>query len=378
MAVLGVASITPAFPQVIKQFGITGGEVGLLITVFTLPGVFLAPVTGIIADRFGRKTVLVPSLLLFAAAGFACVFVRDFHLLLVMRSLQGVGGASLGSMNTTIIGDLFSGRRRAEAMGLNASVLSIAAVVYPSMGGAFAVFGWYYPFAIPVLGLPIGLLALAFLKSPEPISRQNLKDYLCSTLVYMKNIRVVGLFLAGIVTVVILYGAYLTYFSLLLDMSFGASSLVIGILFSVAPLSTAVVSSQFGKIISRMSLETIIKFTFVIYAIALVLMPLMPNLWWMPVPLIIFGIAHGANVPGIHTALAGMAPLENRAAFMSLNSMVLRIGQTIAPLLMALLYVHNGLDATFFGAAIFAMFAPIVAFLFNRIKISRPKGNESP
>ncbi|MGD8353582.1 MAG: MFS transporter, partial [Pseudomonadota bacterium] len=43
MGVLGVASITPAFPRVIRDLGINSGQIGLLITVFTFPGIFLSP-----------------------------------------------------------------------------------------------------------------------------------------------------------------------------------------------------------------------------------------------------------------------------------------------------------------------------------------------
>ena len=63
MAVLGVSSITPVFPDLVRELGISGVEVGLLITFFTLPGVFLAPVLGVLADRFGRKKILIPSII---------------------------------------------------------------------------------------------------------------------------------------------------------------------------------------------------------------------------------------------------------------------------------------------------------------------------
>ena len=64
MAVLGVSSITPAFPTIVDELGITPQAVGSLITVFTLPGVLLTPVLGILADQFGRKRILVPALML--------------------------------------------------------------------------------------------------------------------------------------------------------------------------------------------------------------------------------------------------------------------------------------------------------------------------
>jgi hypothetical protein len=124
MAVLGSSSVSPAFPKVVAELGISPGQVGLLITVFTLPGVFLTPVSGVLSDKFGRKTVLIPSLLLFGVAGGACALARDFELLLGLRVLQGVGAAALGATNVTLIGDLFAGRERTAALGYNSSVLS--------------------------------------------------------------------------------------------------------------------------------------------------------------------------------------------------------------------------------------------------------------
>ena len=51
LAVMGVASITPAFPSIADHFQINYKKVGLLITAFTLPGIFLTPVLGVLADR---------------------------------------------------------------------------------------------------------------------------------------------------------------------------------------------------------------------------------------------------------------------------------------------------------------------------------------
>lgn len=112
MAVLGVASITPAFPIIIRELGVSSLGIGLLITVFTFPGVVLSPVIGLFADRYGRKRILVPPIFLFGIAGGACAFARDFNVLLMLRFFQGIGAASLGALNVTLIGDLYSGRER--------------------------------------------------------------------------------------------------------------------------------------------------------------------------------------------------------------------------------------------------------------------------
>lgn len=69
MAVLGVSSVTPAFPGIRDALGVSSAQVSLLITVFTIPGVVLTPVLGVLSDRHGRKRILTPALLLFGVAG---------------------------------------------------------------------------------------------------------------------------------------------------------------------------------------------------------------------------------------------------------------------------------------------------------------------
>ncbi len=160
IAVLGVSSISPAFYDIEQVF--SERAVLLLIVVFTIPGVLLTPVLGVLADRFGRKKVLVPSLLLFGIAGGACAFARDLNILLTLRFLQGIGAAALCSLNATVIGDLYSGNRLATAMGYNASVINIAVPSYFLIGGALASLAWYYPFALSVIAVPVGLPRFEF------------------------------------------------------------------------------------------------------------------------------------------------------------------------------------------------------------------------
>ncbi len=271
MAVLGVSSITPAFPQIADQLDLSPGAVGLLVAVFTLPGATLTPVLGVLGDRVGRKRVLVPSLLVFALAGTACGFARDFELLLWLRLLQGMGAAALGALNITIVGDLYSGWRRATVMGYNASVLSIGTAVYPAIGGMLALLGWYYPFFLPVLALPVALLVLWRLKNPEPSREERLSTYLRNTLISIRNPRALGLFLASLVIFIVLYGAYLTYLPFLVRMSFDASPLLIGLLFSATSLATALTSWRLGRLARRFSERNLVRLGFAFYAQASVL-----------------------------------------------------------------------------------------------------------
>ncbi len=355
MAVLGVASITPAFPKIEKELNISEQEVGFLITVFTLPGVILTPILGVLADRFGRKKILVPSLLLFGVAGFSLFFTRDFNLFLIIRLLQGIGAASLGSLNVTLIGDFFEGRERAAAMGYNASVLSIGTASYPAIGGALATFGWYFPFLLPVLALPVAFVVLYSLDDTKQINKQNLKAYLINAWKSIKNKQVMGIFIASIFTFILIYGAYLTFFPFLLDSEFSAPPYAIGLMMSAMSLTTAITSSQVGKLSAKYSDKILLKSAFIIYALSLILIPFMPSMWLLLIPLILFGTAQGLNIPSLQTMLTDLAPVENRAAFMSLNGMVLRLGQTIGPIIMGFVFALSGITGVYFAGAAFAL-----------------------
>jgi MFS family permease len=355
VAVLGVASITPAFPKIIKELNISAHQVGLLITVFTLPGVILTPLLGVFADRFGRKRILIPALILFGVAGTSCFFARDFHTLLVFRLFQGVGAASLGSLNVTLIGDLFEGHDRAAAMGYNASVLSIGTASYPAIGGALATIGWYFPFLLPALAVPVAILAMRTLDTYKATNKQNLKEYLKKAWKSIQDKRVIGIFILSISTFILLYGAYLTFLPFLLDSRFSAPPFVIGIFFSVSSLTTAVTSSQLGRLTAKYSSKNMLKAAFIIYAVAFTIIPLVPKLWLLIIPLIFFGTAQGLNIPSLQTMLTNLAPVENRAVFMSLNGMVLRIGQTLGPIIMGFIFVAFGIAGVYYAGAVFAL-----------------------
>jgi MFS family permease len=366
MAVLGTSSVTPAFPDVAQELGVSRGQVGLLITVFTLPGVFLTPFLGALSDQFGRRKILIPSLLLFGIAGGACAFARDFGLLLVLRTLQGAGAASLGAMNVTLIGDLYSRQVRTAALGYNSSVLNIGTASYPAIGGALAMFGWYYPFALPFVAIPIALLVLFSLRNPEPENEQDLKEYVGSVWRHVKSKQVIGLFANTLVIFVILFGPLITYLPILMYSSFGARPLVTGAVVASASVTTALVSALEGWLMSYFSENTLIRASFVFYVLAFALVPLMPSVWLLLVPMAIFGFAQGLNLPNAFSLLTAVAPQENRGAFMSINSTILRLGQSLGPPLMAAAALPLGLSGAYFAAAALA-----AAMLFVALAVIR-------
>lgn len=370
IAVMGIASITPAFPGIIKYFGISTQQIGWLIAAFTLPGIFLTPITGILADRFGRKVVLVPALFVFGIAGFLCSFMRDFHSLLALLFIEGIGAAGLSSINITLIGDLYTGEKRTALMGYNASILSIGTASYPALGGFLAAFGWQYIFYLPLLALPLGVFVIFGLNNPEPKDQQGMGEYFRRIWKNINQRSVWGLFLVNILVFVLLYGAYLTYFPILLSERLNASSVQIGLMMSIMSLVTATISSQLGRINKRFESKTILLFGASFYFLSM--LSLLISQSWVQVicSVMVFGLGHGLLVPSIQNLLVGFASIKERAAFMSVNSMVLRIGQTIGPLLIGVFYAIGSLQASFIAGAVVAMM--MFGVIAGMVKVSPP------
>lgn len=366
MAVMGVASLTPAFPGVISHFRIPAPQIGWLIAAFTLPGIVMTPVTGILADRLGRKTVLVPSLFLFGITGFACFYARSYEVLIVLRFFQGIGASSLGVMNTTLIGDFYEPARRQTAMGYNASVLSLGTATYPLLGGLLATAGWNYPFILPLLAIPAGIW-LVFKLDPHQITgEQNLKAYFGRLWQRINRREVWILFALTFLVFLVLYGSLLTYVPLLLKQRLDASPGKIGMIMSLMSLVTAAIASQSGNISRKIPSNTQILISLVSYFLAMLLYWQSKTWGFILLPTVLFGVAHGMILPCIQTQLVGFAPVSERAAFMSANSVLNRAGQTLGPLFAGLFYSLHGFSWVFLSASalllVMIVFSTVMVF----------------
>ncbi len=341
-------------------------EVAMLVTAFTFPGIFLSPLFGILADRFGRKAVVVPSLFLFGGAGFACAFAPNFEFLIIMRLLQGTGASSLGALNATMISDLFKGNDRITAMGYNSGVLSMGATVYPAIGGGLALFGWHYPFLLPLLAIPVGFLVLFKLDIRQPLNGNSLKKYFSDLGVALRQPRLVSLFLASILSFILLYGPVLTYLPFLIESRFGGDSLVIGILISCVAITNGLSSGFLGKLALRFGERTLLKLSYLLYTLAFLMISNVAYLWLLAVPILIYGLGQGTNLPNILNQISREAPEQIRGAVLAINGMVLRTGQTLGPVIVGVIYTHFDFEGVYLISAGIAIFAFLLMWFAYR------------
>jgi predicted MFS family arabinose efflux permease len=378
MAVMGVASLTPAFPGVIDRFGINPRQVGWLIAAFTLPGIVMTPLTGILADRYGRKNVLVPSLFLFAVSGFLCFFSPDFNALVILRFFQGIGAASYGTLNVTLVGDFFDAGRRQSAMGYNASVLSLGTAIYPAVGGVLAGIGWQFPFLLPLTAIPVAVWLWTSLPAHEK-TNQKLDSYFRNIWLKIRQPRIWMLFLLTFFIFMVLYGSLLTYLPILMKQRMNSEPGEIGMIMSLMSLVTAAIASQSGKIARLLRPEIQILLSLFFYFIAILIYWKSDSVAMLILPSVLFGFGHGMILPCIQNKLVSYASFGERAAFMSANSLLNRTGQTLGPLYAGTFFAIAGLTGVFLsGAALILIMAGItLPLLIHEIRHASEHVNEN-
>ncbi|HOM88759.1 MAG TPA: MFS transporter [Spirochaetota bacterium] len=369
IVVMGVTNITPALPAMATFFNIPYSSVALLITVFTMPGIIVTPILGIVSDRIGRRILIIPSLLIFGITGTIMFFVKDFSWLLILRFIQGVGVSALGAINTTIIGDMFTGNDRTAAFGYNASVLNIGTAAYPVIGGLLCIAGWNYPFLLSAFAFVVAWFVIFHLHNPEPVNEVALKDYFKTIAAIIKKPYIIGLLSTNILTFTLLYGPIITYFPYIISYRFNGDSATIGLIMSLMSIVTAITATQLQWLSTRFSEKNLIFYSFLGFAISFIIAGLAQNYFWLTVAIIIGGASNAINNPSLLSLLTGAAPTHYRGAIMSLNGMGLRVGQTVGPIIMAMLLAIVTIDIAFYiigGATVIITIALFSTLLSNR------------
>jgi len=390
IGILGGGLYLPALPTIQKFFEVTPDQVSWTSTLFQLPGAIITPVFGILADILGRKQVLIPSLLVFAFGAVLSGWTSNFTAHLGGRLLQGVGAASLEPLQLTVIGDLYQGRKLGSAMALNAGLIGISAAIFPLVGGILGQFNWRYTFLLGLLAIPVAFLVLVTLRlprRPHNAEKFQLKSYLQSTWSSINNRHVLGLLFA-VMSLFLLQTLCLTFIPFLAVDKFRTSEAQNGILLTSMSIGMAFAAAQLGRLTQSISEIKLIKLAFILFAAALLIIPIIPNFWLIFIPMLLLGAAQGIALPSSQALLAGLSAQESRAGFMAVNTSIMSWGQTLGPLLGSIVASIWKLQSVFYVAAIFSLVSfavfnymlttKVFNFTAKTIQLQVPASNEQP
>ena len=175
---LGLQPVTtdaylPALPLLTRELSASMGAAQLTMSALILAFGFGQMVWGPLADRYGRRPVLLTGLTLYTLASIGCVFAASIETLVVWRTLQGAALAAAVVCARAVVRDLYEPVQGAQVMALALSGLAVIALTGPLVGGAAAyVWGWRGALATVALA---GALTLGFVtwRLPETLPEGN-------------------------------------------------------------------------------------------------------------------------------------------------------------------------------------------------------------
>ena len=355
--ILPNASIAPAIPDIADAFGISDQTSVFILMTAHAPGLFMASVIGVAADRYGRRRIIVPCLLLFGLAGLVIMASTNLAMLLTFRFIQGLGSSGFLSLALVIIGDNYQGVERTRIIGQNALAMNLSVALLPAAGGLLTeLFGWRGPFAMHAATIVLALFAATLLPPDERRTPQPLRHQLRQARPHLMQREVGVLLLVAPFTFLVFFAVGITTMPIHLENEFGASAGIRGVIQSLPAVSAGLIALSMGRIAGRHSISTMVRAGYIGFVICLTGMALSPSLAVIIAPVLVLGAADQLVVVPLQSRAASLAPEEHRAVMVAAWGTAIRIGQVSGPAVVAgLLAVGDTRLVLWSGAALSAV-----------------------
>jgi EmrB/QacA subfamily drug resistance transporter len=152
MGSLDIGIVGPALPSIQIYFGVNERLLSWVFTIYILCFMIGTPLMAKLSDIYGRKSIYILEIFLFAVGSFITITSLSYGMLLLGRAIQGVGAGGIFPVANAFIGDFFPPERRGGALGILSSVWGLSGVLGPILGGLILIYGWQWLF---IINLPI-------------------------------------------------------------------------------------------------------------------------------------------------------------------------------------------------------------------------------
>ncbi len=164
--------ISTALGKIVEDFN-AFSALSWVVTAYLVTTTLTVPIAGKLSDMFGRRTMLLIGVAIFAASSLMSGLSGSMTELIIWRAIQGIGGGIITANAFTIVGDLFAARERGKWQGLIGAVFGLSSVIGPLLGGwltdGHGLFGittdWRWTFFINV---PVGIVAFILIAMYSP------------------------------------------------------------------------------------------------------------------------------------------------------------------------------------------------------------------
>ncbi|CAG7650844.1 MFS transporter [Paenibacillus allorhizosphaerae] len=340
--VLGNSMLVPILPDMQERLGISQFQSSLVITLFSVTAGLVIPISGYLSDRFSRKGIMIPSLIIYGAAGvlagFGAVW-NSYTTIIIARAIQGLGAAGTAPIAMALAGDLYKEGTESKALGLTEASNGTGKVVSPIIGSLLALIVWYAAFfAFPIF-CALSLLAIMFLiKEPEKTKEpMKLGEYLRSIgkVLKEKGRWLITSFIAGSVSLFVLFGV-LFYLSDILEVApYNIDGVMKGLVLAIPLLGLVATSYTTGSLIKKNGtvMRWLINIGLMIMTVALGLCIFLynKNIYLFIGLLTLSSIGTGLLLPCLNTMITGSVKREQRGMITSIYNSLRFLGVAAGP-----------------------------------------------
>ena len=331
--VAGARGLT--IPLYADQLGASRGEVGLLFSTFTITGALLSLPSGVLADRFGRRNMVVFSLLAIAISQLLSGATHDVRLLFVSQLIGGLGGGAAQTSLMAALADQVPMERMGRAMGWLTLCFQVGFLAGPAVAGILL--RWVnlqtdiLLTTVPVL-LALGLSVSVSGRQGGKAARLNIWRPVQGLAVQPGFYALVIVFLAA----TMLWGTLQAYIPVLGRRGFGLSPTEVGYLLAIQAVVNGASRIPAGRILDRVARKgTIASLAATGFAAAMLVLPHLHG-FWIPTLLMVVAVPLIAtSFIAISITFVQMAPAESRGAAMGVYSTILFLGLGAGPAIFA-------------------------------------------
>jgi MFS transporter, ACDE family, multidrug resistance protein len=376
---LGNSMLIPVLPILEEKVGITSFQSSMIITSYSVAAIFLIPVAGYLSDRFGRKKVILPSLI-FALiggliAGFASWKMDDpYTMIIIGRILQGVGAAGAMPIVLPLVGDLYQDdeEKTSSCLGIIETSNTFGKVLSPILGSVFAAILWFLPF-FSISALSLISIALIFFCVKVPKEKDEpvkFKEFLgnAKKVFKLEGKWLYTVFLNGVLVMLILFGM-LFFLSENLEKVHDIKGIKKGFVLAIPLLLLCLASFISGRKIKG-DLATIKKLMIICLIAMSVSIAFVgftsKKLILLLVVTSIVGIAIGALLPALDAIITENIKKELRGTVSSFYSSSRFIGVAAGPPIMSIA-MKNFLNVSYITAGVLGIILLFIVFKFIKI-----------
>jgi multidrug resistance protein len=374
LVMLGQGIVGPILPLYAKSFGVSAAAIGLTLSVFAAARMIFNIPSGILADRWGRKVLLVGGPVIAGAGNLLSGTAPNFELLLVWRFLAGVGSAIYMTGAIIVVTDIATNENRGRMMALNQSALLLGVTVGPAIGGVLAeVAGLRAPFwAVGVATLAAAVWNLLRVPETRPtpeaaaatVARETAKRPAGASPVRTIAILLsLDFLLIGLVNAAVFFGraGRSTLLPLFGDEQVGLGAGAIGAVFALMAFLNLVLTVPAGSLIDRFGAKAAILPSAALSLGAYLLFIPAESAGWYVLAACALGVSSGILGPAPAAYAAEIAPPGKRGAFMGLFRTVGDVGFVIGPPLVGFIIDRSGFSWALATIGVL-LFAPALAF----------------